>query len=154
MSGSTHQSPTHLSYSDRSAAEKAVLDITDKAMKASEKKDLDGAMEMIADDIDSFEHDAPLMYQGADAVREVCQKGFDLSDDDLKVEFKPLKILARDDIVVAWGFNRMKSGNMESWSRATRVFQKIDGEWKAIHQHVSFPYDAETGKAQMDLKPN
>lgn len=146
--------PTHLSSSDRSAAERAVLDVTDRAMKASEKKDIDGAMEMIADDIDSFEHDAPLVYHGADAVREVCQKGFDLSDDDLTVEFKPLKVIARDDIVVAWGFNRMKSGKMESWSRATRVFQKTDGEWKAVHQHVSFPYDPETGKAQMDLKPN
>lgn len=145
---------SHLSSQDQAVAEKAVLDLTARSMKASEKRDIDGAMEMIADDIDSFEHDAPLAYHGAEDVREVCQKGFDMMEGALKVEFKPLKVIARDDIVVAWGFNRMKANGEESWSRATRVFQKTGDAWKCIHQHVSFPYDPETGEAQMDLKPN
>jgi ketosteroid isomerase-like protein len=145
---------THLSATDRSAAEKAVLAVTNRSMKASEQKDLDGAMEMIADDVVSFEHDAPLMYQGADAVREVCRRGIEMSGDDLKLAFKPLRIIVRDDIAVVWGFNSMKSSDGDFWSRATRVFQNVDGEWKAIHQHLSFPYDPESGEVKTDLKPD
>lgn len=145
---------THLSQTDRSAAAKEVREITNKSMKASEKKDLDGAMEMIADDIQSFEHDAPLMYEGVDAVREVCAKGIEMSGDDLEINFKELKTIVRDDIAVMWGFNEMKSDGNAFYSRATRIFQKQDGEWKLIHQHLSFPYDAESGEAKLDCKPN
>jgi ketosteroid isomerase-like protein len=41
----------------------------------------------------------------------------------------------------------------EAWSRGTRVFRKTDGQWKLIHQHVSFPYDPETGAVKTDLRP-
>jgi ketosteroid isomerase-like protein len=34
---------------------------------------------------------------------------------------------------------------VETWSRGTRVFQKLDGRWQMIHQHVSFPFDPATG---------
>lgn len=33
------------------------------------------------------------------------------------------------------------------------IFQKRDGRWLMIHQHVSFPYDAESGLAQTELSP-
>jgi hypothetical protein len=31
--------------------------------------------------------------------------------------------------------------------------RKIDGQWKVVHEHVSVPFDMETGKAMLDLKP-
>jgi ketosteroid isomerase-like protein len=67
-------------------------------------------------------------------------------------------VTVRDDIAVTWGLNRMQAhepGNptSELWSRETRVFQRIDGKWKLIHQHVSFPYDPESGQAVTDLRP-
>jgi ketosteroid isomerase-like protein len=36
----------------------------------------------------------------------------------------------------------------DQWSRGTRVFERRDGRWLMIHQHVSFPVDAE-GRASM-----
>ena len=42
----------------------------------------------------------------------------------------------------------------ESWSRGTRVMQKIGGKWKMIHQHLSYPLDPQTGQARTDLKPD
>jgi ketosteroid isomerase-like protein len=64
----------------------------------------------------------------------------------------------RGDIAVTWGLNRTQvrapgGPKFETWSRGTRVFQKIDGKWQLIHQHVSFPYDPETGEVRTDLKP-
>jgi len=39
------------------------------------------------------------------------------------------------------------------WSRGTRIFQRRDGRWQMIHQHVSFPYDQETGRAVLSIEP-
>ena len=36
----------------------------------------------------------------------------------------------------------MDGSAVEMWSRGTRIFQHIDGRWQRIHQHVSFPIDA------------
>jgi len=64
----------------------------------------------------------------------------------------------RGDIAVTWGLNRMAShvgGEIRDamWSRGTRVFQRIEGRWQMIHQHVSFPFDPGSGQARLDLKP-
>jgi ketosteroid isomerase-like protein len=40
----------------------------------------------------------------------------------------------------------------EGTFRVTDVFQKVDGQWKVIHSHVSVPVDPATGQAQMNLK--
>jgi len=39
------------------------------------------------------------------------------------------------------------------WVRATVCFRKIDGQWKVTHEHISVPFDMETFKASVHLKP-
>lgn len=121
-------------------------------------KDIDAVMSHIASDVVSYEHDAPLQYVGVDAIREVCQRGFDAMKGDFRWNIPDLQILVRDDIAVTWGLNHMLAQEpggekIDSYSRGTRIFQKVDGTWKMIHQHVSYPYDIETGEAKTDLKP-
>lgn len=41
----------------------------------------------------------------------------------------------------------------DSVSRGTRVFRKIGRRWTMIHQHVSYPYDPQSGAARTDLTP-
>lgn len=122
-------------------------------------KDLNGVMAKIADNVVSYEHDAPLAYYGAAAVREVCRKGFDAMPGEFSWDIPDLRIIVRGDIAVTWGLNRMQAqlpgqDRFVSWSRGTRIFQKIDGRWMLIHQHVSYPYDPATGEAKIDLKPD
>jgi uncharacterized protein (TIGR02246 family) len=122
-------------------------------------KDLAGMMASVADDVVSYEHEAPLRYLGVAAVRELCERnlhasgagtvGFDVPD---------LRIMVRGDLGVAWGLNRVRiepvdGPPLESWSRGTRVFERRDGEWLMIHQHLSVPYDPVTGDAETDLRP-
>jgi uncharacterized protein (TIGR02246 family) len=121
-------------------------------------KDTDAVMAHIAPDAVSYEHEAPLQYVGVDAIREVCQRGFDSQLGNFRWDIPDLQVIVRDDIAVTWGLNDMRSQEpggrkMESMSRGTRIFQKTDGEWKMIHQHVSFPYDPETGEAVTVLDP-
>jgi ketosteroid isomerase-like protein len=103
-------------------------------------------------------HEQPLRYSGVAALREICQAGLDAATDAFRWDIPDLKIIIRGDIAVTWGLNRMRfepAGNpaSESWSRGTRIFQKLDGRWQMIHQHVSYPMDPESGKASTDLEP-
>ncbi|WP_394814916.1 YybH family protein [Streptomyces millisiae] len=121
-------------------------------------KDLDGLMAHIADDVVSYEHDAPLEHVGVDRVREVCRSGLAASSGPVGWEVPGMRVLVDGDLAVAWGLNRMTAEaedgtTAESWSRGTRVFQRRDGDWVAVHQHLSYPYDPETGEAKTDLTP-
>lgn len=143
---------------DAAAAEQELLALHQDWFDRTAAKDLDGLMSHIADDVVSYEHETPLRYLGVDRVREVCEHGIHATDGAVGWDVPDLKILARGDIAVAWGLNRVRAerpegGADESWSRGTRVFRKVDGSWLMIHQHVSCPYDPETGQARTDLRP-
>jgi ketosteroid isomerase-like protein/uncharacterized protein YndB with AHSA1/START domain len=121
-------------------------------------KDLDAVMRPIAPDVHAYEHEAPLQYQGQAALRETCRQGFEKAQGDFTWDIPDLQILVRGDLAVTWGLNRMRAqvpGQPvhESWSRGTRVFRKLHGQWKLVHQHVSFPFDPDSGLSRMDLRP-
>lgn len=125
---------------------------------AAARKDLDAVMAPIADTIVSYEHSMPLEVRTIADLREECRIGFDNASPQFRWDIPDLKIVVRGDIAITWGLNRMvdyENGAVKSeiWSRGTRIFQHIDGDWKMIHQHVSFPFDPESGMARMDLKP-
>ncbi|TCM49437.1 nuclear transport factor 2 family protein [Kribbella sp. VKM Ac-2568] len=120
-------------------AESEVREIHDQWSERTAAKDLDGLMEAIGDDVVSYEYGGPLQSVGKDAVREVCAAGLE-SADKVEMSIPELTVKARDDLAVAWGLTRIVvDGSEENWSRATRVFQRLDDGWKMIHQHLSLP---------------
>ena len=145
----------HHSFPDRSdpADADAVRAVHERWFAATAAKDLDGIMESIAPDVVSYEHEAPLAYVGADAVREVCRLGLEASTGTVTLDVPDLTVLTDGDLAVAWGLNRVVVDGAETWSRGTRVFRQVRGEWVMSHQQVSFPYDPATGKAATDLRP-
>jgi len=124
------------------------------------RMDIDASMAPIAEDIVSYEHVTPLRYRGVDAVRGVCQAGFDLMegiDGDFSWTVDDLEVRVSGTTAVAWGINRMvvKKGDAttyDSSSRGTWIFELQAEGWKLIHQHQSYPYDPETNRAIMDLQ--
>jgi uncharacterized protein (TIGR02246 family) len=145
----------HHSFPDRSnpADADAVRAVHERWYAATAAKDLDGMMASIAPDVVSYEHEAPLAYVGADRVREVCRRGLDSSPGTVTLDIPDLTVLTDGDLAVAWGLNRVVADGAETWSRGTRVFRRVRGEWVMSHQQVSFPYDPATGKAATDLRP-
>lgn len=121
--------------------------------RASERKDLDASMRPVANDVLSYEHESPLAYHGVDALRATCEAGFEHMPEGFRWDVPDLRIVVRGDIAITWGLNHMHGPGVEMWSRGTRVFQKLDGRWRVIHQHVSFPYDPASGAAKLDLRP-
>lgn len=143
---------------DKSTAEREIRDLHDAWFAASRAKDLDASMAPIAPSIVSYEHSAPLQYTSVDDIREECRRGFDYQPDEFSWTVPDLAVVVREDIAVAWGLNRMAGRESDGservmWSRGTRVFQRVDGDWKMIHQHVSFPVDTDTGAAATGLAP-
>jgi ketosteroid isomerase-like protein len=83
----------------------------------------------------------------------VCARGLDVGG-DVNLAIPDLRVLAGEDLAVAWGLNRVRAGeDVERWSRGTRVFERRAGAWVMVHQHLSIPYDLETGEARTDLSP-
>ncbi|RZS43481.1 uncharacterized protein (TIGR02246 family) [Herbihabitans rhizosphaerae] len=148
----------HHSFADLSAdfavAEREVRAVHEDWSRTTADKDLDGLMSHIADDVVSYEHGGPLAYVGVDDVREVCARGLD-SGPGVDFDTPDLTVLVRDDLAVSWGFDRVRVHDGESvttWSRGTRVFQRRDGRWLMIHQHLSYPM-GESGQVRTDLTP-
>jgi uncharacterized protein YndB with AHSA1/START domain/ketosteroid isomerase-like protein len=132
------------------AAEQEIRDLFRAWSDASAVKDLDASMTPIAADVLAYEHQAPLAYHGADALRPICAAGFEAQPDHFRWDVPDLQVIIRGDIAITWGLNRMRSETPgeaahDMWSRGTRIFQQRDGKWTMIHQHVSFPMDPATG---------
>jgi uncharacterized protein (TIGR02246 family) len=102
-------------------------------------KDLDGLMEHVAPEIVSYEHAGPLQYVGIGDVREVCRRGLETSPARIDFDIPDLTVRAYGDFAVAWGLDRIVIDGVEVRSRGTRVFQRRDGDWRMIHQHLSVP---------------
>lgn len=122
---------------DASAAE--VRAVHEHWFERTAAKDLDGLMQHIAPDIVSFEHAGPLQYVGIDDVREVCRRGLEASPGRIEFDIPDLTVRACGDLAVAWGLDRITADGVETRSRATRIFQRRDGDWQMTHQHLSVP---------------
>ncbi|MFY9570945.1 MAG: nuclear transport factor 2 family protein, partial [Blastocatellia bacterium] len=65
---------------------------------------------------------------------------------------------AGEDVAFSHSLNRVKGtktdgGDLEMWWRATVCYRKLGGKWIVTHEHSSVPFDVNTGKASLDLKP-
>jgi uncharacterized protein (TIGR02246 family) len=135
----------HHSFTDDSVPEEeSVEQVRAVGRRWSEQtavKDLDGLMASIAPDIVSYEHAGAMSYEGTDAVREVCRAGLESSAGPIELTVGDGRVRAVGDLAVAWGIDRVVADGSEVPSRATRVFERRDGEWQMVHQHLSFPVE-------------
>lgn len=115
---------------------------------ASSRKDLDAQMAPIADDIVAYEHHAPHEHRGADAVRTLRAQALAHQSSDYRWDIPDLHIRIVGDIAIGWGLNRVRDTGpdgtvFDEWSRGTQIFERRDGRWQMIHQHLSYPMDAD-----------
>jgi ketosteroid isomerase-like protein len=131
----------------------------DKLAEAICAADLDGVMPIYAPDIVTFDVEPPLRRVGAEGKRKNWAAVFTLFQPPLNCEIRDLTITVHDGMAFACSFNRiggtLRNGTKSSgfWVRATACFQKIDGNWLIVHDHVSAPLDVASGRARLDLEP-
>ena len=107
---------------------------------------------------ESFDVIDPLQYIGADTVRERAEKWFSSYQSLIGYEIRDLSITTGETVAFCHYLYRVSGtlrdgGKVEMWVRATVCFQKIEDKWTIVHEHQSVPFNVETGKASLDLKP-
>lgn len=136
----THE---HHSFADATESPEvsagAIRSVYEQWFDRTAAKDLAGLMEHIAPDVVSYEHVGPLQYVGIDEVREVCRRGLESAPGPIDFDVPELTVRAYGDLAVGWGLDSVTADGVESRSRATRVFERRDGAWQLIHQHLSLP---------------
>jgi len=141
-----------------STDEAKIHQLLDNWVKAFRAHDLDAIMSMYAPGVVAFDIAPPLQYVGVDEYKKDYKEFLDQFEGPIEVEYRDLHIVAGKDVAFATGLERMmgtmKNGQkFDSWVRFTSGFQKIKGQWKDTHDHVSVPVDFDTGKALLELKP-
>lgn len=127
-------------------------------VKAVHAKDIDGLMSNHAQDILMFDALNPLQYTGSDGVRARAEQWFSWYQGPIGYEVRDLSITADESVAFCHYLYRV-SGMMtnerqvDMWVRSTICFSKIDGTWMVTHEHNSVPFEAESGRASVDLKP-
>ncbi len=121
-------------------------------------KDVDGIMSAYAPDILSFDAISELQFKGAHAYRKHWETCLSYCQGEFIFEIHDLKIAAGDDLAFSHSLCRCggssEDGNQQDgYMRVTNCYRKINGKWLIVHEHFSAPFDVETGKALLGLKP-
>ena len=127
-------------------------------VEALRARDIDGVMSIYAPELVSFDLVPPLQYVGAEVYRNHWLEGWSRLLGPMGYEVADLDITVGDDVAFTHSFNRssatLNTGQKtDFWLRWTACFRKINGQWLIVHMHASVPFDFETGRAVLDLKP-
>jgi ketosteroid isomerase-like protein len=146
---------TEVSPASNEAEIRKLIDAWATAFRA---KNIDGLMANHSADIVLFDVPTPLQYRGADAYRKNWEQWFPTLDGPIGCEIRDLSVTASDDVAFSHSLNRISGKKTDGeafdvWVRVTVGFRKIGGTWVVTHEHVSAPFDMETGKAACDLEP-
>lgn len=132
--------------------------VIEEWVEALRARNIDGVMSIYAPELVSFDLVPPLQYVGADAYRKHWLEEWSSLQSPMGYEIHDLFITVGDDMAFTRSLNR-SSATLDTrqeigfWVRWTTCFRKINGKWLIVHMHASVPFDAETGRAVLDLKP-
>ena len=127
-------------------------------VNAVRMNDVDKLMSGYAPDVLSFDVVDPLQYAGSDGIRARMEEWFSSFEGPINLENRNLTIAAGEDVAFCHSLSHVNAitiggGHLEMWWRETVCYRRIDDKWMITHQHSSVPFNVETGKASIDLKP-
>lgn len=152
---------------DATAADSKAKDLADikaledRFMTAFKAKDVNAIMAVYVPDQSMVVFDAvpPRQYVGAAAYRKDWEELMaffpgpiqaDLNDMDISVGGGDVAFGHSIQHVIGSAKNGKK---MDFTVRVTDGYRKVNGQWLIAHEHVSFPVDITTGKADLQAKP-
>lgn len=140
------------------AAERQIHGVIDLHLEAIRAKDADGVMALCATHMHSFDVVPPLAIRGSGEVRDRLEQWFAAYDGPIATEMRDLAVETSGDVAFAYFLQRfrgtMTSGTqVDMWVRVSLGLRRIEGRWVILHEHMSDPFDPETGQGRTDLKP-
>lgn len=135
--------------------------LEDKFTAAVKAKDVNATMAVYVPDDSLLVFDAtlPRQYKGAAAYRKDWEEIYGLFPEAVEFDISDLDITAGGgDIAYSHSIQHMSGTTKDKKKfeivvRVTDAYKKVNGQWLIAHEHVSFPSDLATGKADMMSKP-
>jgi ketosteroid isomerase-like protein len=127
-------------------------------IQAVRSRDAAGMTAGFAQDALLFDVLDPLSYRGLNNVRTRAQQWVSSFRDPLNYEVSDLQISAGEDVAFCHSLNHVRGltqdgREIDMWWRATICFVRDGERWVVKHEHHSVPFNPQTGKASIDLKP-
>jgi len=147
---------------DTKAADTAAIKaLEDRFLAAFKAKDLNTMMMAYVPDDSLFVFDAvpPRQYVGAAAYRKDWEEFMALFPGPIEVDFSDIDVtVGGGDVAyghsIQHGVGKMKDGKKLDFTvRVTDGYKRVNGQWLIAHEHVSFPVDLMTAKADLTSKP-
>ena len=142
----------------READEAEIRGQIDAIVNGIGAKDLDALRRVYAPGVVSFDVEPPLQHVGVEAKMENWSRAFTFLR-EVSYEVRDLTVIVGDEVAFGHCFGRLRGtlGNGTAtpgmWVRGTFCFEKIDGTWLIVHDHVSVPFDITTGMGVTNLEP-
>ena len=134
---------------------RALIDGMEEACRA---KDASAMTAYYTPDVLAFDVVNPLRYKGAEAVGKRAEEWFSSWQGAFDYEVHDLSVAVSGETAFCHSLNHVNGSKtdgqkVDMWWRATVGCQKLDGKWVVTHLHSSVPFDMETGKASLNIKP-
>jgi uncharacterized protein (TIGR02246 family) len=135
---------------------RALIEERTRAIRA---KDAAAVLAIYAPDVLSFDLIDPLRHTGREAIRKRLEAWLSqFQEGPIGFEMRDLLITAGDDVAFCHSLNRVDATTtdgtrIDMFWRATSCFRRLEGRWMVTHEHSSVPFDMESGKASLGLKP-
>jgi ketosteroid isomerase-like protein len=141
----------------KGAEESAIQSEVEAIAEAVRTKDVNSFLSRCAPDVVIFDMLPPLKHEGMAAVRRNWDAALGRFQGQAEYEMRDLEIEVDGNIafchcLARFGGTLRDGSHMSTWLRSTIGFQKFDGRWKVVHEHVSVPIDMQNGLG-MQLEP-
>jgi ketosteroid isomerase-like protein len=141
-----------------SVEEAAIRGVIDAKLVATRAKDAARATACFAANALSFDVVDPLCHVGAGAIRDRAEAWFSNFRGPIGFELRDLRLVVGDGVAFAHSLNHVSGTlvdgrELDMWWRETICFEKLKGQWLITHAHDSVPFNTETGKPSLGLKP-
>lgn len=149
---------TRLIVTTTNKDEIAIRKVIDARAEAVRVGDIDAMMANVADDILIFDGVDPLRRAGTASSHARAVEWQANYDGPPTWQNHDISVTADGDVAFSHGLShvtgKLKTGDeIDMWFRTTLGFRRIGGRWLIVHDHGSVPFDPESGKASLGLKP-
>jgi uncharacterized protein (TIGR02246 family) len=139
----------------------AIRSLEHNLIVAFKAKDIEKIMSSFVpgDKLFVFDLGTPRQYAGHEAFTKDWEHLLASTDGPLSVDISDLAVttngssLAFSHSIVHVSGKKTDGSAMKHNARVTHVYEKINGKWLIVHEHVSVPIDMSTGKPDFQSKP-
>jgi uncharacterized protein (TIGR02246 family) len=139
-------------------AEAQIRQMNDEFSAGVRARDLGRMLARYAKDAVIFDVTPAKLSIGLEHYRKHWQDFFDMLSGPIDHQTRDVVVSADGDLAVAHLLSHTSATQrdgapLELWLRVSLAFRKVGGKWLVTHEHSSVPFDPQSMKAAVDLKP-